>query len=101
MTANGNDPISNGKKQGSSGASCHRPVPPGAIAVCEGCGEGIEVGDTYYEYDGDLYHEECFEDAALSILIGEGAALREASAEDVGDGGDGEYERRRERWLLP
>lgn len=75
-------------------------IPPDAVAVCKGCGEGIGIGDRCYEYDGELYHEECFEDAALSILIGEGATLREADASDADDGSDEEYERRRERWMF-
>lgn len=56
---------------------CHRypcdprcpnaPEPP-TVYTCKHCGEGIVENDNYYEVDGDYYHEECFNDAATSIL---------------------------------
>lgn len=57
---------------------CHRcpcdprcpnaPEPP-TVYTCKHCGESIMEGDEYYELDGDYYHEDCFGDAAVSILL--------------------------------
>lgn len=44
------------------------PEPP-TVYTCKHCGEPIVVGDDYFELDGDYYHEECFCDSAIDLLI--------------------------------
>ena len=29
---------------------------------CEYCGEGLQEGDDYFEYENEIYCEECFDD---------------------------------------
>ena len=64
---------------------CHRtpcdsrcpnaPEPP-AVYTCKICGESIVAGEDYYEMDGEFYHEECFEDNAVKILMDECGAMK-------------------------
>lgn len=53
--------------------SPHDPRCPNATAhasyVCEFCKEPIIDGDVCYELDGDRWHEECFNDNAVDILL--------------------------------
>lgn len=44
---------------------------PAVVYVCSGCGEDVHVGDTYYEIAGDIYCEECIEDAKKEASIDE------------------------------
>lgn len=52
---------------------CPNADEPEAIFYCECCGEPIVEGDEYYEMDGYYYHEECFRDNAVEILLEIGA----------------------------
>lgn len=51
------------------------PEPP-AVYTCKICGEPIVEGDDYYEMDAEFYHEECFEDNAVKILMDECGAMK-------------------------
>lgn len=44
------------------------PEPP-AVYTCKSCGESIEVGEEYFELGGDHYHDDCFRDEAVQILL--------------------------------
>lgn len=44
------------------------PEPP-AVYTCKYCGEPITDGETYFELDGDHWHDECFQDNAVGILL--------------------------------
>lgn len=65
---------------------CHPGCPnapdPPAVHTCKLCGEAIRVGDDYYEMDGEFYHEECFEDNAVKILMDECGAMKGVAEED-------------------
>lgn len=62
-------------------SSCPYGEGPAPVHVCKECGEDIVVGDAYYEMDGEFYHSECFEDAAVEILMRECGAIK-GTAED-------------------
>lgn len=53
--------------------SPHDPRCPNATVdasyICEFCQEPIADGDVCYELDGDHWHEECFNDNAVDILL--------------------------------
>lgn len=64
---------------------CHRtpcdPRCPNAedaatVYDCEYCGEPIRVGDLYREYDGKYYHDDCFPQAAVNIVVKENGFMR-------------------------
>lgn len=59
---------------------CHPQCPnapePEAVYTCKICGEPITEGEGYYEMDAEFYHEECFEDSAVQILMDECGAMR-------------------------
>ena len=44
------------------------PEPP-AVYTCKYCGEPITDGEAYFELDGDHWHDECFQDNAVGILL--------------------------------
>ena len=54
------------------------PEPPTAY-TCKYCGEPIVEGDLCYEIDGDHWHEECFNDDAVDILVEEFGAMKEVA----------------------
>ena len=81
-------------------SGCPNAPDPPAVATCKHCGEEIVVGDEYYEYDGECYHEDCFSDIAVSLLLEAGAELKEASEDDIDDGSDEAYERYRDEQLF-
>lgn len=81
-------------------SGCPNAPDPEAIHTCKHCGEDIVVGDEYYEYDGEYYHEECFEDCAVALLMEAGAKRSTASEDDIDDGSDYLYESRRDEMLL-
>ena len=56
--------------------SCPNSPEPAAVYECKICGEGIRAGDDYYEMDGVYYHDECFEDNAVQILLDECGAIK-------------------------
>ncbi len=82
-------------------SGCPDTEDPPAVFICEICEGSIVVGDEYVDFKGDYYHRECFDelstDELLEIIGGE---LREASEEDIDDGSDEEYERRRDEALF-
>lgn len=59
---------------------CHPRCPnapePPKVYTCKICGEPIVEGDEYYEMDAEFYHEECFEDNAVQILMDECGAMK-------------------------
>ena len=65
---------------------CHRRCPnadePPVAYECDYCGDSIFVGSEYYKYDGKCYHEDCFKEAAVELLVIDGATLREAEMEE-------------------
>lgn len=65
---------------------CHPRCPnapePPEVYKCKACGEPIVEGDEYYEYEGNYYHEECFEDSAVDILLESGATKGTAESEE-------------------
>ena len=81
-------------------SGCPNAPDPEPIAICKHCLEDIVVGDEYYEYDGEKYHEDCFADAAVDLLIEAGAERKEASEDDLDDGSDDAYERYRDERLF-
>ena len=44
------------------------PAGPHVCGVCAWCGGDIEEGDPIADVEGSLYHEDCFRDAAVSLL---------------------------------
>lgn len=54
---------------------------PTEVYNCKICGEGIVAGEDYYEMDGEFYHEECFEDNAVKILMDECGAMKSVAEE--------------------
>ena len=81
-------------------SGCPNAPEPEKVYTCKVCGENITVGDTYYEYDGDYYHEECFEDEAVNILLESGATKSTADESNIDDGSDDAYESWRDEQLL-
>ena len=69
------------------------PPEPDAVLVffCSDCGNEIYEGEEYFEFDGDIYCEECFSENAVKLLIEKcGAVKKEAELEepdydDIGD----------------
>lgn len=59
---------------------CHPRCPnapePLKVYTCKICGEPIVEGEEYYEMDAEFYHEECFEDNAVQILMDECGAMK-------------------------
>lgn len=59
---------------------CHPRCPnapePPKVYACKICGEPIVEGEEYYEMDAEFYHEECFEDNAVQILMDECGAMK-------------------------
>ncbi len=81
-------------------SGCPNAPDPEKVHTCEYCGEDIVVGDEYFEYDGEYYHDECFADCAVELLIEAGAKRSTASEDDIDDGSDYLYESRRDEMLL-
>ncbi len=52
------------------------------VYVCKCCGEPIVQDEFYYEFAGSRYHEECFEDTAVDILLEHGATKGTAELEE-------------------
>lgn len=52
------------------------------VYTCDICGESIFAGDYFYEMDGIQYHENCFEDDAIKILINECGAFKSVAKEE-------------------
>lgn len=61
---------------------CPNAPEPKKIYTCEYCGDDIVEGDEYYEFDNRYYHEECFHDCAINLLLDECGA-RHGVAEDL------------------
>ncbi len=53
-----------------------------AVYTCKYCGEAIVEGEECYEYDGDYYHEDCFSDCAVDLLLESGATKLTAEEEE-------------------
>lgn len=49
---------------------------PKEVYTCKICGEPIEEGEEYYEMDAEFYHEDCFEDNAVRILMDDCGAMK-------------------------
>lgn len=81
-------------------AGCPNAPDPDTVFTCKHCGEPIVVGDDYYEMDGDHWHEDCFRDCAVEILVEIGASRRTAESSDIDDGGDAAYEEMRDMRYL-
>lgn len=64
--------------------SCPNSTGPETVYICKECGEPIVAGEEYYEMDGDFYHEDCFEDAAVKILMNDCGAIRGIADPDDG-----------------
>ena len=72
-------------------SECHRMICPSGcpnapeeteVYTCEHCGESIVVDDEYYEFEGKQYHYDCFPDAAVAILVRNGAVYGYAEMEE-------------------
>lgn len=61
---------------------CPNAPDPPAVYDCKRCGEPIVAGDEFVELDGDYYHEECFADSAVSILLEEYGATKGVAEDD-------------------
>ena len=66
---------------------CPNAPDPPAVYTCKWCGESIVDGEEYIELDGEQYHTECFEDAAVEILLEDYGAMKGVA--EMGDGYDG------------
>lgn len=64
---------------------CPNAPEPMPVATCDYCGGDILEGDEYFSYNRELYHNDCFEEAAVDILIEDGATKRIACSEDFID----------------
>jgi hypothetical protein len=67
--------------------SCPNRIEPIAAYTCDGCREGINVGEEFVEINGIHYHYDCLlENCTVSdILRLVGIDSREAEEEDYGD----------------
>lgn len=74
---------------------CHPRCPnapePQAVYTCKICGQSIVDGEEYYEMDGEYYHEECFEDNAVKILMDDCGAMKGTAEADVWSEQDDRY----------
>lgn len=50
---------------------CPNAPDPATIYECEYCKQPIVTGDYYYNHDGKYYHEDCYYDAAPSLIVEE------------------------------
>ncbi len=48
---------------------CPNAPDPTTVAICEFCKESIYEGEDMVELDGRYYHDECFEDCAVELLM--------------------------------
>ena len=63
------------------------PPEPEECGHCSCCTDPIYVGDEIVEYDGDVYHEDCFLDNAAAILFDRCGAMHKVA--EIGDWYDG------------
>ena len=62
---------------------CPNAPEPLAVYTCKYCEDDILEGEDYFELDGEYYHEGCFEDNAVEILLKDyGATKGVAEADD-------------------
>lgn len=47
----------------------------GCSPRCKVCDGRIAIGEICYEMDGEFYHDKCFEDTAVRILLDECGAM--------------------------
>lgn len=59
------------------------PPEPVTVATCAYCKEDIYDGDETVEFDGQHYHEDCFSDCAVGILMEHYGARRVTAGEDM------------------
>ncbi len=45
------------------------PPEPKIVGKCKHCGDLIGKGEEIVEYDGDMYHPECFDECASQIMF--------------------------------
>ena len=64
---------------------CPNAPDPPAIYTCKVCGESIVSGDYYYKLDGEYYHDDCFEDKAVDILLDQFGAMKSVAEVDQWD----------------
>ena len=64
---------------------CPNAPEPEAVFKCSKCKEDIEEGELYYEFDGEHYHEDCFRDCAVDLLLENGASSGIAEVEENAD----------------
>ena len=70
---------------------------PRTVFVCDICGNPIYVGEKYLKLEGVCAHTECFKDLDIGEMAEYiGGEVKEASNDDIDDGGDERYEARRE-----
>ncbi len=55
---------------------CSNAQDPPKVYHCKYCGEDIVEGEEYVELEGEHYHQECFEDNAVLILMEEYGAIK-------------------------
>lgn len=55
---------------------CPNAAEPTAVYTCKYCGDSITEGDDYFELNGEYYHEDCFEDSAVEILVKDYGAMK-------------------------
>lgn len=49
---------------------------PPRVYRCKHCREDIVQGEEYVELEGEFYHQECFEDNAVRILMEDYGAIK-------------------------
>ena len=62
-------------------AGCPNAPDPPVVLDCVWCGAGIREGEDFYEFRGDCYHTECFNENAVEIIIREELGLVLKTAE--------------------
>lgn len=81
--------------------SCPNAPEPPAVATCTRCKGEVLVGEEFAVIDGDPYCESCLEDMPICELVTLfGGQWKKATEDDIDDGSDYEYDRRKESFVL-
>lgn len=63
-------------------SGCPNAPEPPAFYKCSYCKEDITEGEEYYEYDERRYHDDCFRECAVELLLESGAEKKTAKEEE-------------------
>lgn len=62
---------------------CPNAEPPKALFQCDICETPIYDGERHWNFNGEHFHEECFNDCAVQILEGLGAKREERLFDEI------------------